>query len=106
MADFVMKVSWKIALYNVVFHQLPLIQHCSIFYKKKMPFRVPKFLGEFNGKICSECIFYNLEFQNFPGDYPRTPRLPESGEPPSRALSQLRMRRSVRASGTQLSPTI
>ena len=29
-----MKVSWKIALYNVVFHQLPLIQHCSIFYKK------------------------------------------------------------------------
>ena len=33
-ADFVMKVSWKIALYNLVFHQLPLIQHCSIFYKK------------------------------------------------------------------------
>ena len=33
-ADFVMTVSWKIALYNIVFHQLPLIQHCSIFYKK------------------------------------------------------------------------
>jgi hypothetical protein len=30
-----------------------------------MPFRVPKFLGEFNGKICSEYISYNLEFQNF-----------------------------------------
>ena len=29
-----MKVAWKIALYNFVFHQLPLIQHCSIFYKK------------------------------------------------------------------------
>ena len=37
-----MKVAWKIALYNLVFHQLPLIQHCSIFYKKK---KVPKFLG-------------------------------------------------------------
>ena len=35
-ADFVMKVSWKIALYNLVFHQLPLIQHCSIFYKKNV----------------------------------------------------------------------
>jgi hypothetical protein len=58
-ADFVMKVAWKIALYNLVFHQLPLIQHCSIFYKK-MPFRVPTILGEFNGKICSECISYNL----------------------------------------------
>ena len=33
-ADFVMEVAWKIALYNLVFHQLPLIQHCSIFYKK------------------------------------------------------------------------
>jgi hypothetical protein len=66
-ADFVMKVAWKIALYNLVFHQLPLIKHCtcSIFYKKKMPFRVPKFLGEFNGKICSECISYNLEFHFF-----------------------------------------
>ena len=33
-ADFFMKVAWKIALYNLAFHQLPLIQHCSIFYKK------------------------------------------------------------------------
>ena len=41
-----------------------------------MPFRVPKFLGEFNGKICSECISYNLEFQNFPGENPRTPPPP------------------------------
>ena len=31
---------------------------------------------EFNGKICSECISYNLEFQNFRGST-RTPRLPE-----------------------------
>ena len=31
-----------------------------------MPFRVPQILGEFNGKICSECISYNLEFPNFP----------------------------------------
>ena len=31
-----------------------------------MPFRVPKILGEFNGKKCSECISCNLEFQNFP----------------------------------------
>ena len=35
-----------------------------------MPFRVPKILGEFNGKICSECISYNLEFQNFPWGTP------------------------------------
>ena len=47
-----------------------------------MPFRVPKCLGEFNGKICSECISYNLEFLNFPGENPRTPRLPERGETP------------------------
>ena len=98
-----MKVAWKIALYNFVFHQLPLIQHCSIFYKK-IPFRVPKILGELNGKMCSECISYNLEFQNFLGEDARTPHLPERGEPPSRALPHLRLCRSVRASGTQLSP--
>ena len=34
-ADFVMKVAKKIPLYNLVFHQLLLIQYCSIFYKKK-----------------------------------------------------------------------
>ena len=71
-SDFVMKVAWKIALYDLVFHQLPLIQHCSIFYQK-MIFRVPNILGEFNGKICSECISCNLEFQNFPGDDPPPP---------------------------------
>ena len=87
-----MKVAWKIALYNLVFHQLPLIQHCSIFYKK-MLFRVPHILGEFNGKICSECISYNLEFLNFPGE----------DVTPSLALPLLCLRRSVRASGTQLS---
>ena len=45
-----MKVSWKIALYNVVFHQLPLIQHCSIFYKKKC-------LSEYQ-------IFRRIQWQN------------------------------------------
>jgi hypothetical protein len=48
-----MKVAWKIALYNLVFHQLPLIQHL-VYFTQKMPFRVPTILGEFNGKICSE----------------------------------------------------
>ena len=67
-----------------------------------MPFRVPKILGEFNGKICSECISYNLEFQNFPGDDPCTPNLPERGKSPSQALPHLGLWRSVRASGTQL----
>ena len=52
-----------------------------------MPFRVPKFLGEFNGKICSECISYNLEFQNFLGENPCTPHLPERGENPPLGLS-------------------
>jgi hypothetical protein len=42
-ADFVMKVAWKIALYNLVFHQLPLIQHCSIFYPKKCLSEYQKF---------------------------------------------------------------
>ena len=43
-ADFVMKVAWKIAkMYDVVFHQLPLIQHCSIFYKKKCLSEYQKF---------------------------------------------------------------
>jgi hypothetical protein len=45
-----------------------------------MPFRVPNILGEFKGKICSECISYNLEFQNFLGEDARTPHLP--GSPP------------------------
>jgi hypothetical protein len=78
-----MKVAWKIALYNLAFHQLPLIQHCSIFYKK-MSFRVPKFFGEFNGKICSECISYNLEFQNFqvPPAYQKGEKKNLSDSPP------------------------
>ena len=37
-----MKVAWKIALYNLVFHELPLIQHCCIFYKKN-PFQSTKY---------------------------------------------------------------
>jgi hypothetical protein len=70
-----------------------------------MPFRVPKFLGEFNGKICSECISYNLEFQNFLGENPCTPHLPERGENPPLGLSPTQaLPRLVRASGTQLSP--
>ena len=76
-----MNVAWKIALYNLVYHQLPLIQHCSIFYKKNA-FQSTKILGEFNGKICSECISYNLEFHNFPGDNPCT--LPSPPPPPTR----------------------
>ena len=55
-------------------------------------------------RIASECISYNLEFQNFQEEDPRTPHLPERGEPSSRALPHLCLRRSVRASGTQLSP--
>jgi hypothetical protein len=38
-----------------------------VYFTKKMPSRVPKFLGEFNGKICSECISYNLPKK---GEYP------------------------------------
>jgi hypothetical protein len=85
-------IAWKIALYNLVFHQLPLIQHCSIFYKK-MSFRVPKILGEFKlqnmFRMASECISYNLEFQNFSGEDPPPTR---EGKPP------------LGLSGTRLSP--
>jgi hypothetical protein len=65
-ADFVMKVAWKIALYNLVFHQLPLIQHCSIFYKKNA-FQSTKNFRRIQWqnmlRMASECISYNLEFQ-------------------------------------------
>jgi hypothetical protein len=37
--------------------------------------------------MASECIFYNLEFQNFPGEDPFTPRLPARGGNPSLKLS-------------------
>jgi hypothetical protein len=51
-----------------------------------MPFRVPTILGKFKGKISSECISYNLEFQIFPGEDPRTPTYKrggfERGNPP------------------------
>ena len=67
-ADFVMKASWKIALYNVVFHQLPLIQHCSIFYKKKMPFRVPKFLGEFKWQNMLRMHLLQSRISKFSGE--------------------------------------
>ena len=64
-ADFVMKVAWKIALYNLVFHQLPLIQHCSIFYKKNA-FQSTKNFRRIQWqnmlRMASECISYNLEF--------------------------------------------
>jgi hypothetical protein len=70
MAGFSKRIEVGVSIYKVGgelsdVHQLQLIQQCSIFSKKKMSFRVPKILGEFNGKICSECISYNLEFQNF-----------------------------------------
>jgi hypothetical protein len=61
----------------------------SLLTQQYAPFRVPKFLGEFNGKICSECISYNLEFQNFQRENPRTPRLPERGETPLSCSSSL-----------------
>ena len=82
-----------------------------VYFTKKVPFRVPTILGEFNGKICSEWpqnaspTIWN--FKIFRGKTPvswRNPRLPERGVSPSRALPHLRLRRSVRASGTQLSP--
>jgi hypothetical protein len=80
-----MKVAWKIALYNLVFYQLPLIQHCSIFYKKNT-FQSTKNFRRIQWQnmlgMASECISYNLEFQNFPGEDPCTPHLPERGEPP------------------------
>ena len=64
-----MKVAWKIALYNLVFHQLPLIQHCSIFYKKNA-FQSTKIFRRIQWqnmlRMASECISYNLEFQHFP----------------------------------------
>jgi hypothetical protein len=63
-----MKVAWKIALYNLVFHQLPMIQHCSIFYKKNA-FQSTKNFRRFQWqnmlRMASECMSYNLEFQNF-----------------------------------------
>jgi hypothetical protein len=30
------------------------LENCFEYFTQKMPFRVPKNLGEFNGKICSE----------------------------------------------------
>ena len=81
-----MKVSWKIALYNVVFHQLPLIQHCSIFYKKNA-FQSTKNFRRIQWqnmlRMASECISYNLEFQNVPPAYQR------GGIHPSRTLPLL-----------------
>ena len=68
-----------------------------VYFTKKMPFRVPKILGKFNGKICSECISYNLEFQNFAA-------YQKGVKPPSRSLPHLCLWHSVRASSTQLSP--
>ena len=88
-ADFVMKVAWKIPLYNLVFHQLLLIQYCSIFSKKNAfqstnNFR--KIQGQNILRMASECISYNLEFQIFPGEDPRNPTYKrggfERGNPP------------------------
>ena len=71
-----------------------------VYFTKKMP----NILGEFKGKICSECISHNLEFQNYPVENPRTPHLPERGVTPSQAFPHLGLRCSVRASGTPPSP--
>ena len=91
-ADFVMKVAWKIALYNLVFHQLSLIQYCSIFYKKNAfqstkNFRRIQWQNMF--RMASECISYNLEFQNFPGEDPHIPRLTKRGKTPLSASPPL-----------------
>ena len=57
-----------------------------VYFTKKMPFRVPKFFRRIQWqnmlRMASECISYNLEFQNFPGGHPCTPRLPERGQTP------------------------
>ena len=87
-----MKVAWKIAL-NI------LPKKCLSEYQKIRRIQWQNML-----RIASKCISYNLEFQNFQGEDPRTLHLPERGKPPSRALPHLRLWRSVRASGTQLSP--
>ena len=82
-----MKVAWNIALYNVVFHQLPLIQHCSISYKKNA-FQSTKHFRRIQWqnmlRMASECISYNLEFQNFQGEdfLPERGKTPLSGSPP------------------------
>ena len=59
-----------------------------VYFTKKIPFRVMstknfrRIQWQNMLRIVSECISYNLEFQNFLGDYPRTPHLPETGETP------------------------
>ena len=79
-----MKVAWKIALYNLVFHQLPLI-HCSIFYKKNA-FQSTKIFRRIQWqnmlRMTSECISCNLEFLNFPGEDSCIPCLPERVKTP------------------------
>ena len=80
-----MKVAWKIALYNLVFHQLPLIQHCNIFYQKNA-FQSTKNFRRIQWqnmlRMASECISYNLEYQNFLREDPCTPPSTREGEAP------------------------
>jgi hypothetical protein len=84
-----MKVAWKIPLYNLVFHQLLLIQYCSIFSKKN-------------------AFQSTNNFRKIQGGGPAYPHLQErgfrEGKSPSRPLIHLILRHSVRAFGTQLSP--
>ena len=84
-ADFVMKVAWKIALYNLVFHQLPLIQHCSIFYKKN-PFQSTKHFRRIQWQNMLRMHLLQSRISKFPGDDPCTCLPEKGGKPPSRAL--------------------
>ena len=75
-ADFVMKVSSKIALYNLVFHQIPLIQHCSKL-KEKNAFQSTNFF--FRGIQWQNMLRMHLlqsRISIFYGGGPHT-RLPE-----------------------------
>jgi hypothetical protein len=84
-----MKVARKFALYNLVFHQLPLIQHCRIFYQKNA-FQSTKNFRRIQWqnmlRMDSECISYNFKMFT------------------SQALPHLCLWHSVHASGTQLAP--
>jgi hypothetical protein len=68
-------LSWKFPgklLCITLFFTSCLWYNIVVYFTKKMPFRVPNILGEFKGKICSECISHNPEFQNYPVENPHT----------------------------------
>ena len=81
------KLPGKLLCDNLVFHQLPLIQHCSIFYKKHA------FQSTKNFRIQWQNMLLRSRISKFfvPPAYQR-------GGAPSRNLLHLCLRRSVRAS--------